>query len=293
MSPTPSTWRRSSIRPAFQLERERSDDRADRDKALHDLRSRRVNILFAADLFNEGLDVPDVDTVLFLRPTESATVFLQQLGPRAPPHTRQGGPHGPRLRRLPPQRVSLRPEAAGADRSHSSRARTSGERWLPVPSGRMLYRDGPSVADPGPGKHSLPDRQPLATDRGRAALHRRPGPGGSSSTESGIELSDILRRGSHSWTRLRRDAGLATDAGSELEESLLRRVRAFAHVDDPDRAASYRRLLADDSPSYDALAPDDQRRARMLFFSLWSDGGGHTSYRGRPGGAQRREGNAA
>ncbi len=41
---------------------------------------RRVNILFAADLFNEGLDIPDVDTVLFLRPTESATVFLQQLG---------------------------------------------------------------------------------------------------------------------------------------------------------------------------------------------------------------------
>ena len=40
----------------------------------------RVNILFAADLFNEGLDIPDVDTVLFLRPTESATVFLQQLG---------------------------------------------------------------------------------------------------------------------------------------------------------------------------------------------------------------------
>ena len=37
-------------------------------------------MLFAADLFNEGLDLPDVDTVLFLRPTESATVFLQQLG---------------------------------------------------------------------------------------------------------------------------------------------------------------------------------------------------------------------
>ena len=37
-------------------------------------------MLFAADLFNEGLDLPDVDTVLFLRPTESATIFLQQLG---------------------------------------------------------------------------------------------------------------------------------------------------------------------------------------------------------------------
>ena len=40
----------------------------------------RSTCLFAVDLFNEGLDVPEVDTVLFLRPTESATVFLQQLG---------------------------------------------------------------------------------------------------------------------------------------------------------------------------------------------------------------------
>ena len=49
-------------------------------RALQDLEIARVNVLFAVDLFNEGLDVPDVDTVLFLRPTESATVFLQQLG---------------------------------------------------------------------------------------------------------------------------------------------------------------------------------------------------------------------
>ena len=53
---------------------------SERAKALQDLRDRRVNALFAADLFNEGLDLPDVDTVLFLRPTESATLFLQQLG---------------------------------------------------------------------------------------------------------------------------------------------------------------------------------------------------------------------
>src|SRR4029079_1593930 len=57
-----------------------STPRIERETALSDLRERRVNILFAADLFNEGLDIPDVDTVLFLRPTESATVFLQHLG---------------------------------------------------------------------------------------------------------------------------------------------------------------------------------------------------------------------
>ena len=46
--------------------------------------------------------------------------------------------------------------------------------------------------------------------------------------ESGIELSDILRRGSHSWTRRRRDAGLTTREGSDLEGRLLKRIRAFA-----------------------------------------------------------------
>ena len=53
---------------------------ADRRDALTALRNRDINIIFAVDLFNEGLDIPEVDTVLFLRPTESATVFLQQLG---------------------------------------------------------------------------------------------------------------------------------------------------------------------------------------------------------------------
>ena len=36
--------------------------------------------LFTVDLYNEGVDIPEVDTVLFLRPTESLTVYLQQLG---------------------------------------------------------------------------------------------------------------------------------------------------------------------------------------------------------------------
>lgn len=39
-----------------------------------------VNYLFVVDLFNEGVDIPEIDTVLFLRPTESVTIFLQQFG---------------------------------------------------------------------------------------------------------------------------------------------------------------------------------------------------------------------
>ena len=53
---------------------------ADRDEALRRLKAREINAVFAVDLFNEGVDIPEIDTVLMLRPTESATVFLQQLG---------------------------------------------------------------------------------------------------------------------------------------------------------------------------------------------------------------------
>src|SRR4029077_725286 len=51
-----------------------------RDAALRRLKEGEINCLFAVDIFNEGVDVPQIDTVMFLRPTESSLVFLQQLG---------------------------------------------------------------------------------------------------------------------------------------------------------------------------------------------------------------------
>ena len=56
-------------------------DRSDmRDRLNRQLAKGEINYLFVVDIFNEGVDIPSVDTVLFLRPTESLTVFLQQLG---------------------------------------------------------------------------------------------------------------------------------------------------------------------------------------------------------------------
>ncbi len=51
-----------------------------RSKRISDFRDGKLTFLFTRDVLNEGLDVPDVNTVMFLRPTESLTVFLQQLG---------------------------------------------------------------------------------------------------------------------------------------------------------------------------------------------------------------------
>jgi superfamily II DNA or RNA helicase len=51
-----------------------------REELRRKFQTKQINYLFVVDIFNEGLDIPDIDTVLFLRPTESLTVFLQQLG---------------------------------------------------------------------------------------------------------------------------------------------------------------------------------------------------------------------
>lgn len=52
----------------------------ERETAKHRLVNGEINFIFVVDLYNEGVDIPEINTVLFLRPTESLTVFLQQLG---------------------------------------------------------------------------------------------------------------------------------------------------------------------------------------------------------------------
>ncbi|WP_026477586.1 DEAD/DEAH box helicase [Alkaliphilus transvaalensis] len=55
-------------------------DKTIRDEAKYKLISGEIKFIFTVDLYNEGVDIPEVNTVLFLRPTESLTIFLQQLG---------------------------------------------------------------------------------------------------------------------------------------------------------------------------------------------------------------------
>jgi superfamily II DNA or RNA helicase len=57
-----------------------SDNSNDRVSLLNKLKTKEINYLFVVDMFNEGVDIPQIDTVLFLRPTDSLTIFLQQMG---------------------------------------------------------------------------------------------------------------------------------------------------------------------------------------------------------------------
>lgn len=248
--------------------------REDRAAALQALRDCSVNVLFAVDLFNEGLDIPDVDTLLLLRPTQSATVFLQQLG--------RG------LRRTPDKpvltvldfigqqqrqfRFDLKYRAlTGASRSALERQLTQGFAFLP--SGCELVLDRVArdlVLDNVRRQLHLNKRELVAEVRSHGDLDLA-----GWLRESGRELADVLRRGS--WTELRREAGLPMPAAGPDEAALLRRTQAFAHVDDRERAEAYTRLLTT-TVRYDELSAREQRFARMLFFSFWRNGGGHASY---------------
>lgn len=52
----------------------------DRDRAIEKLKKQEIKVIFSVDMFNEGVDIAELDMVMFLRPTESPVVFLQQLG---------------------------------------------------------------------------------------------------------------------------------------------------------------------------------------------------------------------
>jgi len=56
------------------------ENSAPRATSLERLRDGELQVIFAVDMFNEGVDVPSLDTVLMLRPTESIIIWLQQLG---------------------------------------------------------------------------------------------------------------------------------------------------------------------------------------------------------------------
>ena len=250
----------------------------ERERALVDLRDRRVNVLFAADLYNEGLDLPMVDTVLFLRPTESATIFLQQLG--------RG------LRRAQGKAVLTALDFVGHHRREFRfdmryRALTGAtrrglerdiERGFPfLPSGCQIVLDKQAQATvlanirgqlSSRWSHVVAELRSYG-DQDLPTFLR----------ESGLELSDVVKaQGNKSWTRLRRDAGLPTRAGSILEDRLLKRVRAIAHVDDPERVLAYDRILKDNGPSWSHMSEVERQFATMLFFSLFPDGGGFSSY---------------
>ena len=245
---------------------------AERQAALKALRDREINILFAVDLFNEGLDIPEVDTVLFLRPTESATVFLQQLGRGL--RMTEGKTVLTALDFVGHQRREFRFDQrfralTGLGRKQLMRQVEQGFPFLP--SGSQIVLDSVSR------ELVLENiREQLAPRLSALVSEVRAHPNDDLSSyldASGRGLEDVLRTG-RSWTTLCRDAGRALGAPGQRERDLIKRVRALAQVDDRRRHTAYHAIL---SGSAQPGSPAEEQLAEMLFYSLFPDGGGFDS----------------
>ncbi len=246
---------------------------AERERVLRALRSGEINIVFAADLLNEGVDIPDIDTILFLRPTESATVFLQQLGRGLRPH-----PNKDVLTVL--DFVGTQCDEFRFDQRFTAltgrprgQLRDDVEQHFPyLPSGCQIVLD--EVAQ-RTVLRSLRSQLNLRWNQLVAELQHLPQARtlGEFLDTAGLTLTDVLRGKDRTWTALQRAAHRRLANKGPRETHLTGRVRALAHVDDPVRASAYTRLLRDPG------AQSDPRLAAMLYFSLWPDRGGFTTPR--------------
>jgi superfamily II DNA or RNA helicase len=242
--------------------------REDRAAALAALRDRRVSVLFTVDLFNEGLDLPTVDTVLFLRPTESATVFLQQLG------------RGLRLAEdkaaltvldfIGAQhqefRFDLRFRALnGASRRGLQREVEQGFPTLPAGCHIELDRIAQEIV-----LANIKESLKISWKGLIAEARSLRGPSLSEFIEeTGIELEDLYQGNGRSWLDLRRAAGWDDSEPGPDDKILSAAFGRLLHMDDLERLQLVREL-ANLQPTGDLKLDERQRRlAAMLHFSFW------------------------
>ncbi|MFF4333910.1 DUF3427 domain-containing protein [[Kitasatospora] papulosa] len=251
--------------------------RHERKAALDDLRTGSLQVIFSVDLFNEGLDIPDVDTLLLLRPTSSATVFLQQLG-RGLRRTEDKAVLTV-LGFIGQHRKEFRFEAHFRALTNLTRNRLLAniEQGFPqLPSGCQIVLEPKAkslIIENIRNQISINVTQ-LAREVADYAEPRL----AEYLKESGRDIKEVYRGSGNSWTGLLRRAKILNSEAPTDEPALLKRVSAFLHVDDPLRVAAYSKLLVDGAPTYDQLSEQDQAYARMFFFSLWPLGGGFASY---------------
>jgi len=245
----------------------------ERHAALRDLAAGKIQVLFSVDLFNEGVDLPTVDTLLLLRPTDSATLFLQQLGRglRKSPGKAACtvldfvGQHRKEFRFDRRMRALL-----GGSRGDLERQIEAGFPYLPAGCHMELDSVASRIVLDNI-KAAVPTR--WAVKAAELRLIAEAHDGGDVRLpayldESGLELENVYA-GSKSWSDLREMAGLVV-AEAGPDESVLRRACGrLQHVDDVLRIEGYRRLLlSPTAPDPAALDESDRRLLRMLVASI-------------------------
>ena len=252
------------------------DDSPDeRSLALDRLQRGELRCIFSVEVLGEGVDIPDVDCLLLLRPTQSPTLFTQQLGRglrRSP-----GKSHLTVIDLIGQHRREFRFDErlqAIVDRRRG-RLVDQVERDFPfLPAGCTIDLDRQS-------REIVLDGLKAAVRRSRWATLVAD----LSSEADDLSLDQFLDRyhlrvedvyrGGRSWTQLCREAGEAvpTATDEEIESRCLRAAGRLTHVDDPERVAFYRRLFdAERAPDLAGMNERETRLVTMLAWGLASGG---------------------
>ena len=239
---------------------------------LRELARGELRAVFSVDVLGEGVDVPTVDTVLLLRPTDSATVFTQQLG--------RG------LRRADGKRYLTVLDLIGQQRREfrfdrrlrplldlrrgSVRAQVeAGFPFLPAGCHVELDRQSREIV-----LDNLRQAAKLSNWTSLVADARELGSVSMAEylEKTGRDVRDLYRSADKGWTRLRREAGIEWPEAIDpkAEQRLLRAIRRLQHVDDPERTAFFGRMLLSESPPLVRSVGERERRLLyMLHLSLW------------------------
>jgi superfamily II DNA or RNA helicase len=221
----------------------------DRRAILTNFRNGSVKVIFAVDIFNEGVDIPDVNTLLMLRPTESATIFIQQLG--------RG------LRKSDKKNCLTVLDFVG-NQNKNFRFDMKYGRLLGL--GRKKLADAVENGFPylPSGCHFELDRvsreQVLANLRTFLKFNRgyfindikSMGDMGLSEyvKSADIDIADLYRNG-RSFTLLKRSVFEPDRAEESIDIEISKAIGRALHIDDPDRISAYSRLVAGGDVSSD------------------------------------------
>lgn len=242
-----------------------ASSKQERRDALERLRDGDIQTIFSVDLFNEGVDLPDVDTILMLRPTESATVFLQQLG--------RG------LRRSEDKTVCVVLDFIGMtdrrfrfdQRFRSIVGGTRRDVEREVAAGFPSLPSGCSILLEEKARAAVLENIRAQVGRGRSVLVddlRELGPETdlrSFVERTGVDVEDIYARAGDSFRSLREQAGFAGPLVDELQRTIERSFWRLLHLDDLGRLDGFRDLLNQRTPP--AFDPSNALH-RMLFVAL-------------------------
>jgi hypothetical protein len=247
--------------------------RSEQLRAPHRLARGEVCALVTVDLYNEGVDIPEVDTLILLRPTQSPVLFQQQIG------------RGLRL-------VQGKESCLILDLVGQHRVEFRFDRLLSAITGLSRRRliDGVEhgFTDLAPGCHihlqpqtrgqvlrSLRSLTQQSWSRLVAEVQAFASLRGVTNVELGeflaeqrVEMDEVYRGSRRSgWTTLRRDAGLLQGGANENEMNLSRRLSALLHVDD----GAYLRTIsnvADNVTTWTFQSEADRIRAQMLTYQV-------------------------